>query len=466
VAAAGDLVLSGGGSVAVGTDALFSTVAELRRFAGHVDATATRIAILGLDDGVRCLGPRDDGDLARAAASLGTAAVRADELALALQRAAEHYGELERRTTQLWRRAEGWAAERAGAWLSLLLPLLPAASAAVAGLLLGAAGSPGGVQGAGRSTAEALGPASRTLTDPRTVTLLRSLVLAGDDAVAGMLRAPSGTAALLGEQGFGIGGLPGFAAILVALTTRYGAAREGDVRVRRARRTSPGSAPRGFLDRVDRVPTGPSQIRIERYTFPTGGDRFQVFLGGTRTAGILGGDEAWDMTSNLHAVADLSPASVRAAEDAMRQAGVTAEDEVVFTGYSQGGLVATRLAAAGDWNTQGLVTFGAPVAGIHLPGTFPAVQLEHTDDLVPAFGGDRSDLGPIVVRREAFAGREVPAEIAVPAHRLAEYRVTAELLDAARSPAIVSAAGRLEAFGRGAERVEVTLYRADRVPKG
>jgi hypothetical protein len=269
---------------------------------------------------------------------------------------------------------------------------------------------------------------------------------------------------MLGEQGLGILGLEGSAALLVALATRGGALRESEVRVRRSGGGTAEGAPRGFRDRVDRVPAGPSQIRIERYTFAGGPDRFEVFLGGTRAAGLLGGDEPWDMTSNVHAVGDLSPGSLRATEEAMRQAGITADSEVVFTGHSQGGLLATRLAASGDWNVRGLVTFGAPVGAIDVPVGFPAVQVEHTDDLVPAFGGDRSDLGPIVVRREAFAGREPPPGVAVPAHRLAEYRSTAELLDATRAPAVVSAAARLRSFGRGAERIEVTDYRADRLP--
>jgi hypothetical protein len=461
-----ELVLSGGGSVAVATDALFAAVAELRRFAGHADGVATRVALLSLHDGERCVGPTaGNDDLPRAALALRTAAASADELALALQRGAENYGELERRALRMWRSVEGLAAERAGFWLSLLLPLLPAMSASVAGVLLGALLSPGGLAEAGRSTAAAFQPLSGVLTSPFTAALLRSLTLAGDDFAGGALRLPPGTAALFGERGLDLVGLPGTAALLVALGTRFGAVREGDVRVRVSRRTSVPAAPAGFRDRVDRVPTGPSQIRIERYTFSSGADRFEVFLGGTRAAGILGGDEPWDMTSNLHAVGDLSPGSLRAAEEAMRQAGVTPESEVVFTGYSQGGLLATRLASSAEWNTQGLVTFGAPVAGIELPDGFPAVQLEHTDDLVPAFGGDRRDLTPIVVRREAFAGREVPVDVAVPAHRLAEYRSTAELLDAARAPAVAQAAGRLRTFGRGAEHIEVTLYRADRVPE-
>jgi hypothetical protein len=60
----------------------------------------------------------------------------------------------------------------------------------------------------------------------------------------------------------------------------------------------------------------------------------------------------------------------------------------------------------------------------------------------------------------------VPSDVPVPAHRLAEYRATGELLDEARSPGITSAAARLRAFGAGAERIEVILYRADRIAEG
>ena len=462
MAASDDLLLSGGGSVAVATDALFRTVADLRRLAGHADATGTRVAAIPPAHGITSADSA--ANLAEATRALRTVAARADALAAGLQRSAENYGDLERRAVMLSRAGEGLVAERVGAWLpALLLPLLPLASAAGIGLLLGASAKPDGAERAVDGVANGLQQRSTPLTDPLTVALLRSLVLSADDLGGGMLRAPPGLMRLLGEGGANVVGLTGSASLLVFLATRFGAVREGRVEVREAARVSASTPPAGFADRADRIPTGRSQIRVERYSFPAAPDRFEVFLGGTRAAGLLGGAEPWDMTSNLHAIAELDPGSLRAAEEAMRRSGITADSEVVFTGYSQGGLLASQLAASGDWNTQGLVTFGAPVARIDLPDSFPAVQVEHTDDLVPAFGGDRTDLGPLVVRREAFAGRDVPPEVPVPAHRLAEYRATGELLDAARSPGIASAAARLGTFGAGAERVEVILYRADRI---
>ncbi|MDQ4138128.1 MAG: hypothetical protein M3116_04700 [Actinomycetota bacterium] len=462
---ADDLLLSGGGSVAVATDALFASIAHLRRFAAHADGTGVRVATVPAHHGSAA--DESAADLAAAIHALSSAAARADALAAALQRSAENYGQLERHFVRMSRAFQGFVAERAGGWLpALLLPLLPLASATAVGVLLGALLNPEGAQRAGESVAQGLRRHAGALTDPMAVALLRSLVLSADEFAGGMLRAPSGLTHLLGEDGANVLGLTGSASIVVAIATRFGPLREGEVHVQETRRSSAAAAPARFRDRVDRIPSGRSQIRIERYSFAGAPDRFEVFLGGTRAAGLLGGDEPWDMTSNAHAVGDLSPGSLRAAEQAMRRSGIAADSEVVFTGYSQGGLLATQLAASGDWNTQGLVTFGAPVARIEVPDGFPAVQVEHTDDLVPAFGGDRRDLGPLVVRREAFAGRELPENVPVPAHRLAEYRSTAELLDGARAPAVGHAAGRLRSFASGAERIEVTFYRADRLPDG
>jgi hypothetical protein len=441
-----ELVFSGGGSIAVATDALLVAVAHLRRFAAAVEGTRSTLAALSAQPGPESCDSA--ADLTSAERGLAESAERAHRLAAALEQAAENYGELERRVRRLSRGAPAWMADRLGR-------LLPLAAILVPHLL-----------GIGAAGVRAAGEDRQLLTDPRTVGLIRSAVMGSDDFAAAVAGLPPGLAALLGEDGLRLVGVSGVAALLTVSAAQAGALREGAVRVREFGRRRGSAPPSGFGERAARLPTGRSQIRIERYTFAGRPDRFEVFLGGTRTPTVVGGDEPWDMTSNLHAVADRSPGSLRAAAAAMRQAGVTAESEVVFTGYSQGGLLAGMLAASGDYNTQGLVTFGAPAGIIEIPDAFPAVMLEHTDDLVPALGGDRTDLTPIVVRRQAFAGREVPEDIAVPAHELAEYRSTAELLDTARSPGITAAAERLRTFGSGAERIDVMFYRAERVPGG
>src|SRR5690606_38755981 len=98
------------------------------------------------------------------------------------------------------------------------------------------------------------------------------------------------------------------------------------------------------------------QIRIDRIIGADGQERFEVFLAGTVDLGISG-SEPWDMRSNLGALAGGDPASLRAVEAAMRAAGIDGETPVTFVGYSQGGLLAARLAASGEWQAAGLVTF-------------------------------------------------------------------------------------------------------------
>ena len=51
----------------------------------------------------------------------------------------------------------------------------------------------------------------------------------------------------------------------------------------------------------------------------------------------------------------------------MALAGITAGSAVVFTGYSQGGLIAARLAASGDYHTTGLYTLGGPAGQVPVP---------------------------------------------------------------------------------------------------
>lgn len=97
-----------------------------------------------------------------------------------------------------------------------------------------------------------------------------------------------------------------------------------------------------------------------------------------------------------------------------------------FAGYSQGGGVAARLAASGDYNTQGLVTFAGPTGQVPLPDTFPAVLVEHSDDLVPALGGPQDNAGAVLVRRDVFGGDDLP-EMLVPAHHLEYYLQTARI---------------------------------------
>src|SRR5690606_33638103 len=120
---------------------------------------------------------------------------------------------------------------------------------------------------------------------------------------------------------------------------------------------------------------------------------------------------------------------------AMADAGITASDEVVLVGFSQGGLVADAVAASGHWNTVGLETYGDPGGGIELPEGLRGVAVRHSDDFVVATGGPQGPTDRTIVERRAFAaGAPLPTDELAPAHQKRAYAETARMLDAASSP--------------------------------
>ena len=300
------------------------------------------------------------------------------------------------------------------------------------------------------------------LTDPGTVQLVRAAVTSADDGLAGLARVPWPVASLLGDQGLGVTGIASATAAVGVVGSAAGMFRETPVRVRPIA-TSAAEPASSVRDRIERVPSGGDQIRIDRYSRPGAPDRVEVYIAGTVDLGVVTGTEPLDMTSNMHAMAGGSAGSVRAVEQALRDAGVSADTPVVFTGYSQGGLVAAQLASSGDWNTAGLFTAGAPAGHIAVPHDVPYVALEHTDDLVPALGGWFDTSAPLLVRREFATGPVDTSDAFLPAHDLDNYVLTAGMADREADARIQSI---LERFDTDGYTVTSATYRAERVPSG
>src|SRR6185437_8434036 len=164
-----------------------------------------------------------------------------------------------------------------------------------------------------------------------------------------------------------------------------------------------------------------------------GDPAYIVYVGGTVDPSPVSGEEPFDMTSDLVGIAKLDSASLRATEQAMREAGIRPGDTVIPVGYSQGGIVATSIAVSGEYSTPALVTFGSPTAGIDVPSTTVDVAVEHTDDLVPALGGiplaaDRNGGDRIVVTRQTFSGEVPQGSSPIDAHLMKEYAITARTM--------------------------------------
>lgn len=469
---AGDITISGGGSTAVSTGELSSQSARLHRTADRLASVAARLArvdrlvttgaIRAADAPVCALDAERDID--DAALVIRRIQLQAQLLSAALDLSADAYGAAEHTAERLGQDLAarfGWA-------FGAALPGI------VIGLLPFAVGF-GGLLGVGwlcapqaernriaRALPALINRHGSALTDPKTVRFVRLAVMSADDFGEGLIRLPPEFAHLLGDEGLGITGLGTSAAAVIGIGAAGGALVETRVAVTQSGSTEPTSAPGGLADRTARIPPGPAQVRIERYTQEQGPDRFEVYIGGTRDFSPTATDEPWDMTSNIREEVGTDAGSYRAVQQAMADAGISESSPVVFNGHSQGGLIAARLAASGDYDARGVFTIGAPAAQVPVPATVPWIALEHTDDLVPALGGSWSGNDAVIVRREAFDGVPIPADVALPAHQRDAYAVTARLADHSIEPRLALAMGRLTGFDSGASAVQSSLYIARR----
>lgn len=469
----GDLVIGGGGSTAVATAELFSQARELKTTGARLHECLAELG--AIDRGVSAGMLREaDAPLSAAAAeryiqgaiaTIGAARSRLERLSAALELSAERYGAAEDALGRLGRQVAADVGYLFGLTLpTIVLVLLPAAMGFAGGVASGfALLSADNRRALGAALPVWFRQNSQVLTNPTVVAAVRLSVMSADDVGAGALRIPPDLAHLIGDEGLGLVGLGTSASVAAGVATRFGALRETGVSVQRGAPAVAAPAVT-FAERAARIPEGAAQVRIDRYRSVGEADRFEVYIGGTRDFSAVTGTEPWDMTSNVAGIAGRAGGSYRAVQEAMAAAGISAGSPVVFTGYSQGGLVAAQLAASGAYNAGGLFTLGAPAAQVPVPASVPWLAVEHTDDIVPALGGTWASADPVLASRQLFAGTPVDTSVAFPAHQLYAYRQTAALLDASAEIRVERTIGALNvAQGGSTATVESTLYEATRV---
>ncbi|MFO7689542.1 MAG: hypothetical protein R6W83_03165 [Cryobacterium sp.] len=466
----GPLVLSGGGSTLVATDAMFAQIELLQQMQADVTNWQGRLGRIqnlnrqpapGWDS--HDAGPA----LLSAAAQLEGLLSDSRSLGDRLVTAAEAYARTEAQAAWLLRQVGA-----VDAWLlGLLLPAVVVG--ATPALALAAVGALVGAWATGRSPAQLpaeflgwLGERPQLLTNPLIVAVVRAVVDSADDFVGGRVGVPVGVSLGLGEDGLGVLGTATSAAGALLVARPFGWLTDGPITVTPAPVSGPTPAPpRTVADLAGRIPgpqAGAPQVRIERYG-PADAPAWVVYIGGTVDWNLTGSSDPWDMASNIAAVAGQDGASVRAVVSAMRQAGIGPHDPVIEVGHSQGGMIAAQVAASGLFSSVLTATFGAPSGGP--AATTPTVAVEHLDDLVPATGGV-APASPqrLLVRREAFQGRRVPGGLGLPAHAMAEYRRTAALIDASADPRLGGLAATLSATV-GSAPGTTTLWVARRTPQ-
>lgn len=485
------LIVAGGGSTAVAVDELFVEVARLARLAGAAREWAGQLAAIraSLDDprltgwapavGVPMLDSSSIGSaLGGAAFAMERCARESDRLSGELMTSAERYGQAERDAQRRWHWLVGTMMWGVGTAAAPVVGLAGAAAALVA-LTTWIGGEPG----RGRIDWQAV------LSRPEFVALVRAAADSADELLAGLARIPAPLALQLGAES----GAPQGAALLVAVAAAIAGIgpggrdpRGGAIFVERGvsvERRDPQptdasshrtAAPTGAGDLAERLPRphdDDAHVRIERYGE---GDeaRYIAYIAGTVTFDVHAGSEAFDMTSNLHGIADdgssdVPPAGMeRAVRAALIEAGAHATSPLLVVGYSGGGIAAADLAAASDLNVVGVLTLGSPTASAPPSAGVPVLALEHAEDLVPATGGAGSPSPDrVVVTRSALDGSPLPADGGLPAHALHRYQHTAQLADASEEARLVEFRQVVAGFAEG-EAAEVSLWRARRSDPG
>ena len=472
------LIVRGGGTTVVAPEALLARRDALRAAAAVCSDQAVRVRGVraSVDASLALELEQDERALQALAEDMAW-------LAAAVQSVAEVAGQTER-TLGSWLEGLGAHYAAAAGWLGsrLGLVLLP-------GLLTGA-----GLIAAGWrmlpephrealvATALAAAPGGgRPLSEPQLVEAMRWVLTLVDDAALGAVGVPPPLVAALGESGLGLSGVSGAATAVLGLATLAGVRGTAPVLVeqvgadlRRSGGTTAGgvpastvaSPPGSVAERVLRIPDASSPVRVERYDGPDGA-HFEVYIAGTDSAAALGGAQPWDMASNVALVAGQEASSLQAVRTALEHAGATPDSSVVFTGYSQGGAIATRLAESGQWVTSGLVTVGSPSGDLPVLGDYPAIVVEHREDLVPGLSGVRRETEAVVVQSESLrvgTASAAGATGALAAHDLDRYRATAERVDSSVVEELRTRVDALPGSGGGGAEGTVLLFTARRLP--
>jgi hypothetical protein len=457
----GPLLVTPAGTVVVSTDALLASADRLRALEAELLIDIRRVlAADAVDDGVPIDGiiPRLEGLRARCE--------RARD---AFGRVAEDYTRIEFAIERVQRDLAALIAAFVGpaALEHLMRMIVFCPGLLIAGALLGWAAIPDGADGKLGSLRDAMIAHPELITSPEFVRFVSLVATSIDEGVLGGMGVPPWLAALpwldLGNDG----GVAVGAMTVATLGAMLGMFRETPVAVDRVSTHTSVAAPTGVQARLDRIPEV-NQVRIEKYEADGMPPRFTVYVGPTETFSPYTDREPWDSTSNTYGVAGLQAGSFRAVELAMAEAGIRPGDEVVLAGFSQGGLVATLVAASGDWNVVGLETHGAPAGNIPLPSGLAGMAIRNTDDLVPALAGPQLEHDLMQVERRAFReGVEIPTVEAAPAHQRSGYEATAAAIDDAESRAIRDQVHAIDAFAtdyleRPGGQATVMLYRAIR----
>ena len=246
--------------------------------------------------------------------------------------------------------------------------------------------------------------------------------------------------------------IPGLATGLGAVAPSAGLFREGEISITRTGFAGGISPPHSVVElaqRLQRTSTDGDLGQVAEFRLERFGQRVIVYVPGTKAWSPVAGENPLDLTSNVRAISPQTAnqaASQRALLAALAAANVGVGDRVLLVGHSQGGIIAANIAAqAHEFQVEGLVTFGSPIAGVEVAPDTNVLALEHTNDPVPQLDGGANPIREnwvTVTEHKALR----PGESLVGVHDLVGYVPLAAEVDAAQQVRLQGLLNKIRAF--------------------
>ncbi|GAA4427343.1 hypothetical protein GCM10023169_27250 [Georgenia halophila] len=207
-------------------------------------------------------------------------------------------------------------------------------------------------------------------------------------------------------------------------------------------------------------------VEILRTTTPDGEHRWTVLVPGTKSV-LAGSSNPMDMETNMLGMAGQTTDMERAIVQAMQQLDIPPDEAVSLVGHSQGGIVATRLAADPDlqnrYRFSSVLTAGSPVGTIdEIPSDVNLMHLEDSQDPLAGLDGEPNEQAPNRTTVTSLGAE--PAHLGAN-HHLPPYVQTTEDLDEIDHPSVerwLAINDDAMALGDEGARTESFLFEVER----
>ena len=203
-------------------------------------------------------------------------------------------------------------------------------------------------------------------------------------------------------------------------------------------------------------------VRIQKILCDDGKYRYVVYIDGSGSASQdWFGDLGWE--NNAKAIYGLDNATLDHIRAKMHSAIDDPDAEVAIVGFSQGGLLAQRLADEGSFKTTTVVTYGSPdLPAARNYGGADIIRLEHNSDMTPhgdVFNGflrpgfdvlnlSTGTIPPSAGEDVRFRAGTFKFDLkTMGPHNHADYAWVAEQFDKSPDPGYAAAKSSLERFG-------------------